>query len=601
MHRKIMKVTFSCIMLLSILFNGCSKAPQVTGELKKWHTVTLTFDGPETSETAQPNPFLYYRFDVTFTQGEKTYVVPGYFAADGDAANTSAESGNQWRVHFTPDAVGEWRYEVSFKQGEHAAVSDDADAFESAGFMDGITGSFEIVESDKESPDLRSKGRLNYVGKRYLQFAETGEYFLKCGADAPENLLAYADFDGDFKTDGHKDDLIKTWDPHVKDWQEGDPVWQDGKGKGLIGAINYLASEGMNVFSFLTMNIGGDDRNVFPYISYDNYERMDVSRLDQWGIVLTHGARKGMYLHFKTQESENECLLDGGDVGIQRKLVYRELIARFGHYLALNWNMGEENGIWGEGKEKYQTTKQRLAMARYFYENDPYRHHVVIHNGQSFDDVLGPDSKYTGASLQTHKEDFSIVQREVLRWLEASEQAGKQWVVAVDEPGDHRFSLVPDKVDPAHDNARKHGLWSALLSGAAGLEWYFGYEHDHSDLTCEDWRSRDLFWDQCRIALNFFKTQKIPFWEMTNGDDLLYTEEDVCFYKENEIYIVYLKNGGRTVLNLGNASGLFHINWFDPLAGVFSDNSQTISGGSRVRIKSSDGPENKDWIALIRK
>ena len=36
---------------------------------------------------------------------------------------------------------------------------------------------------------------------------------------------------------------------------------------------------------------------------------------------------------------------DNGDLGPQRKLYYRELIARFGHHLALNWNLGEEVGL----------------------------------------------------------------------------------------------------------------------------------------------------------------------------------------------------------------------------------------------------------------
>ena len=165
---------------------------------------------------------------------------------------------------------------------------------------------------------------------------------MKAGVDAPENLLAYADFDGDFKTDGHKDDLVKDWQPHVQDWNSGDPTWQGGKGKGLIGAINYLSGEGLNAFSFLTMNINGDDQNVFPYTSYSERLRMDVSKLDQWETVFEHGDKMGMYLHFKTQETENELLLDGGNMGNQRKLYYRELIARFGHHLALNWNLGEE-------------------------------------------------------------------------------------------------------------------------------------------------------------------------------------------------------------------------------------------------------------------
>ena len=48
----------------------------------------------------------------------------------------------------------------------------------------------------------------------------------------------------------------------------GDPTWGDGKGKAIIGAVNYLASKGMNAVSFLTFNIEGDDRNVFLYTDY---------------------------------------------------------------------------------------------------------------------------------------------------------------------------------------------------------------------------------------------------------------------------------------------------------------------------------------------
>jgi hypothetical protein len=63
----------------------------VTGELKQWHKVTLTLDGPQAAETdTDPNPFTDYRMDVTFTHesGTPRYTVPGYFAADGNAAET---------------------------------------------------------------------------------------------------------------------------------------------------------------------------------------------------------------------------------------------------------------------------------------------------------------------------------------------------------------------------------------------------------------------------------------------------------------------------------------------------------------------------------
>ncbi|MHC4866742.1 MAG: DUF5060 domain-containing protein, partial [Planctomycetota bacterium] len=60
----------------------------VEGDLMEWHGVRITFDGPSSSETAKVNPFLHYRLNVTFTNGEKTYVAPGFYAADGNAAET---------------------------------------------------------------------------------------------------------------------------------------------------------------------------------------------------------------------------------------------------------------------------------------------------------------------------------------------------------------------------------------------------------------------------------------------------------------------------------------------------------------------------------
>lgn len=94
---------------------------EVTGELKKWHKVTITFEGPETSETADPNPFTDYRLAVNFRQANREYVVPGYYAADGDTAQTSADSGNKWRVHFAPDGTDRWTYSVSFRKGRNVA------------------------------------------------------------------------------------------------------------------------------------------------------------------------------------------------------------------------------------------------------------------------------------------------------------------------------------------------------------------------------------------------------------------------------------------------------------------------------------------------
>lgn len=586
------------------------QAPQITGELKKWHKVTLTFDGPETSEKDPYNPFMNYRLNVLFTHegSGKEYLVPGYFAADGNAGETSATSGNKWRVHFAPDEIGAWTYHVDFRKGRWSAVSPKKDTGESAGFMDGYTGNFKIAPTDKTGKDFRAKGRLQYVGERYLKFAETGEYFLKQGADAPENFLAYADFDGTFHNDGHKDELVKTWESHLQDWRSGDPVWKNGKGKAMIGALNYLAEKGLNAFSFLTNNIEGDDQNVFPYVDYDTWDRIDISKMDQWEIVFEHAQQLGLFLHFKTLEVENQGLLDNGGLGANSKLYYRELMARFGHHLALNWNLCEENGEWVKNpKTPPQDTPERLAMARYFKQNDPYHHHLVIHNGKKFDDLLGPESGITGPSVQTHRKDFASIHKEVLHWLKASEKAGYPWAVAVDEPGDAQHSLLPDEEDPDHDLARRNGLWGTLMAGGWGNEWYFGYAHEHSDLTCEDYRSRDLFWDQAHNALAFFKDNRIPFYEMENHDALVGNPENentvYCLAKEGEVYLIYLNNADKVELDLTHTSNSFNVRWYNPKKGgqLLKGKIKKVTGGHIVDLGKTPSKKQKDWVVLLTK
>ncbi|WP_157828020.1 hypothetical protein [Paraglaciecola sp. MB-3u-78] len=86
--------------------------------------------------------------------------------------------------------------------------------------------------------------------------------------------MAYVDFDDTYRISGQNRDgeasaggTIHEFAAHKRDWQLGDPTWKVNKGKNVIGAINYLASMGMNSVYFLTMNINGDGKDVWPYTS----------------------------------------------------------------------------------------------------------------------------------------------------------------------------------------------------------------------------------------------------------------------------------------------------------------------------------------------
>ncbi|BCS32063.1 hypothetical protein TBR22_A12680 [Luteitalea sp. TBR-22] len=637
--------------LLAALAIGAPQAPRVraplggaeiTGELRQWHTVTLTLDGPRADERdSDPNPFRDYRMTVRFTHesGAPVYNVPGYFAADGNAANTSATAGTRWRAHLSPDKPGRWEWRVSFVRGTDAAIEPVAAAAATpVASVDGRSGSFLVGATDKTSPDFRARGRLQYMGSHHLRFAGTGEYFLKLGTDSPETLLAYAGFDD---TTALKPAVpLHRYEPHVADWRAGDPTWKGGEGKGLIGALNYLASKGVNSVSFLTYNAGGDGDNVWPFVSRDDKWHYDVSKLDQWQVVFDHAQRRGLHLHFKLQETENDDnyrgdyrdgrppggvdssaaqgpdrvveSLDGGALGPERRLYLREIVARFGHALALNWNLGEENT---------QSTPQQREMAAWIRSLDPYGHQIVAHThphgqDQIYPGLLGEQSVLTGVSLQN---DWKAVHTRTRQWLDASRKAGRPWVVANDEQGDSLSGVPPDpgfegfagkdsrgRVVQTVDDIRRMTLWGNLMAGGAGVEYYFGYLLPENDLVAENLRSRERSWAFGRIALDFFRIHRIPFWTMTNADALVGNatgdNSKWCLARAGRLYIVYLPTGGTTTLDLREATGRFTVAWFDPRRGgpLRKGSVAMVSGGARVALGEPPDSPTEDWAIVVR-
>ena len=570
--------------------------------MKLWHGVTITVDGPQADEEDDPNPFLDFRMDVTFTQGGTTVTVPGYFAADGNAAETSATNGNKWRAHFLPRNTGEWQFSVSLRTGDDVAT----DSSPNAGTPttgDGITGSFSISNSDKNGPDFRGKGMLTYNGTRYLQF-DNGEYFIKGGADSPENFLGYVDFDNTVDNGCSGNDLqngLHRYEAHISDWKNGDPVWKNNKGKGIIGALNYLASKDINSVYFLTMNTRGDGCEVYPWTEYgdDAAERLryDVSKLDQWNIVLDHMDQLGIMLHIVTQETENDQLLDGGDLGTERMLYYRELVARFGYHLAITWNLGEENT---------NTYNQRVEFADHLSDLEPYGQHIVIHTypqdiGDVYDDMLGypngePVRSLTGNSIQRDLRDN--IHEQVLKWINRSVEMGHPWVVNLDEIGPAGTGAKPDGSGNNHKTIRQEALWATLMAGGAGVEWYFGYNNPHNDLDMEDWRSRDALWEYTAAAVRFFQDY-LPFTEMTSADDLMPGDNDYIFAKSGQVYAVYLLNAS-DANPIALPQGSYSLIWYNPRTGTMNQGTvASLDGAGPFDLGAPPSETNEDWAALI--
>lgn len=602
------------IMFIS-LFVSCRPAQkqtiQIDGELIKWHKITLVLTGPETSEWAKENPFLDYKLEATFTNGAKSYTVPGFYAADGNAAETSADEGNRWKIHFRPDQTGTWNYKISFRKGKDIVVKEGEIEGEPVA-QDGLAGSFDVAETDKTGGDFRAKGRIVNGGKGYFKFQDSDQIWIKNGADSPENFLAFADFDQTSRfslkkevREGEADPKksLHKYESHVADWREGDPFWQNDKGKGMIGALNYLHSVGVNSVYMLTMNILGDGKDVWPYTDHNERYRFDCSKLDQWEKVFDHMDHLGIMIHFVLQETENECLLDGGNTDVQRKLYLRELVSRFGHHLAVSWNIGEENGpaVWSPIG---QTDQQKKDMISFLKKVNPYPSIVVLHthsDDKHQDEYLNPMLGFSGLdgpSMQIGNP--AHIHERIKKWVDESEKSGKRWLVNLDEIGPAWKGVMPDSHDATHDTVRQDCLWGTLLAGGAGVEWYCGYRYPHNDLNLDDFRSRDIWWKQSTIATQFML--QFPLESMNSNDEIINVKGAYCLEKQGELYLVYLPAGTQNAKIDMKGDKNFSIKWFNPREGgeMLDGTVKTVSGNGFQNLGNPPENDEKDWVVLIQ-
>ena len=379
-----------------------ARGVEIGGELRQWHKVTLTLDGPQADERAS-DPESVSRLpddgDVRARVRRAELQRARLLRRRRQRRDTSATAGNKWRAHLRrtrpADGTGASRSCPARTRAIDAAVAADA---QPVAPFDGLLGSVQMWPlPTRVAPDFRARGPLQYVGGHYLRFAGTGEYFLKVGADSPETLLAYADFDG---TVARKPAVpLNTYAPHVADWK---PAIRPGR----------TARARADRRAQLPL-VQGRQRDVVPHLQRRRRrrQRLAVRRPGTTSSTTTSrsstsGRSSSITRSARASTSTSSCRrprttttiaattadgrppggldtsgasapvrpvaesLDGGDLGAERKLYLRELIARFGYELALNWNLGEENT---------QTPGAAARDGRLHPDTDPYTHHIVVH------------------------------------------------------------------------------------------------------------------------------------------------------------------------------------------------------------------------------
>jgi hypothetical protein len=328
-------------------------------------------------------------------------------------------------------------------------------------------------------------------------------------------------------------------------------------------------------------------------------------------------SERGIQLQLVLEESENDQLpASAGGLGHgltpERRLYYREMVARFAHHHALIWVIGDESNY-------FEDVPTMEALASEIRSLDPYRHPIAFHGKHpcpscwpAIPSVFDQYSPYfdfpafEATAFQTAPGAYN----NVVTQLRAGQTSSPRWAHYGDEQS---LNAIPSNLD---ENRRK-ALWGSLMGGGAGVAWYPGNnvssqypagvdKCDYFDLSAEDLGLFEDYFRQTRHALEIFQGQ-LPFTEMVANDALASPSgsQDYVFCRPEDpaagikaVYAVYRGTGSTTELTLG--SGTHTVDWFDPRTGAGPVAGADLVGpGPQILTAPAEDP-GMDWLAVVR-
>jgi hypothetical protein len=629
-----------------------SRAGTVSGTLRQWETITLALRGPPNSNndsSASSNPRMDNRLDVTWApEGSRSSLtVPGYLAttSTSTSSNTTNNStttnpetdGSVWLVHVTLESAGTWHWEASFRTGPNVAIRsmDNTDAnidtdtdTSTSGWGDRITGSIVVAQSAHEDEFASESapgetfwelGKLEYVGAHHALFARGhGRWFLQSGVDLGSTLLRWLDYGtDDYPTESS---TTTTSLPPGSAWltrhQASFPVshhapsWTHEMGNQAMGLLEYLARHGVNA---IRLNVWDDTdastSHQFLFAADQDPNSIRVSQLARWQVALEYAQRLGLALQIQLHGSdgpENES----PDVTTEqrRKLYYRELVARYGHHLALSWHLGPAG----------PTSESRANDLRSI---DAYQHTIVVDSTTTERDLptrnlLGVDT-VDSVVVPTPTRSLALtntVVRDVTTWRDLSRARKHHWIVHTQHAYTPSASLPPQvrlrDDDEYVQNIRRNVVWGNLLAGGAGVE--YGLREAIAVNGADMLVDLERIWLYTRLALDFLQnlTPRIPFWYMVNENFRVAssTAGALCLAQpRGDVMVLYFPKGGTARVHLpkGDDGTSYTIQWYDPrVGGELQTGSiasvQTVAS-TKVSLGTAPSVPHQDWVVLLRR
>ncbi len=139
----------------------------------------------------------------------------------------------------------------------------------------------------------------------------------------------------------------------------------------------------------------------------------------------------------------------------------------------------------------------------------------------------------------------------------------------------------------------RHIMWHCALAGGAG----FMIGGKHGDFRLDDYETDLDIPKQFRVFSDFWHKRLAGWGQFVVCNDLV--TRGCCCGERGKQYVAYLREGGRTTVDLSSCRGLLTVVWLDPRTGARTV-ADAVRGGRRVDFQAPDGNDWVLWLGGVR-
>ena len=233
----------------------------------------------------------------------------------------------------------------------------------------------------------------------------------------------------------------------------------------------------------------------------------------------------------------------------EEDLLFRYIIARFGAYANLSWNLALEYS-------EYRTQAWVATQAQFVKDQDPYDHLLGVHQvpGNSYDFPGEPNIDHT--SLQSFSAAPDILNGIVIDTRTATADSGN----AI--PACHEEFYIEGVAGGTLASGRQKA-WAVATAGGCYKSASLGFWIGPSYTTAQHFDDVTVLYD------TFVQTR---WWQMAPANNLVSSGGSSRYCLADTVdahpeYLVYSISGSSFTIDLSAVTGDVDVNWTDPLTG----------------------------------